>query len=156
MDFNNAKVASILKMSRNSANKTQTETAEFLGKKNKQTISNWENGLSLPSIEDLAKLSSFFQVDLFSLLANSKEMATSSLDTLLFSIGDTLYFNIGTGRVKVTIVGFEGSNGVSDSFNPTTAPFVRVVRFEHTIQYFTVHYSLLSKIEKRESNISKY
>jgi transcriptional regulator with XRE-family HTH domain len=52
---------------------SQAELAKNFGKK-QNTIGNWENGISEPSIKELVSLSQIFMVDMLSLVSRSLEL----------------------------------------------------------------------------------
>lgn len=55
---------------RESKNLTQEQLAKRLGKYGKQTISNWENGRSTPSMEDAFLIAEILEVDVRFLFGN--------------------------------------------------------------------------------------
>lgn len=62
-----------LKKARNTAQLTQEQVAENL-MVSRQTISNWENGKSLPDIVNVMKLSDLYQISLDELLKGDQKM----------------------------------------------------------------------------------
>jgi transcriptional regulator with XRE-family HTH domain len=70
-----------LKKARKAAKITQSRLAELLGFKGKQAISNWEHGLSQPSIETLSLLAQHLgvSIDYFFTIEDSE-------DTVLFNL----------------------------------------------------------------------
>src|SRR5262249_16262150 len=58
---------------------SQSELAKNFGKK-QNTIGNWENGISEPSIKELVTLSQIFMVDMVSLVTKNLEHENDSAD----------------------------------------------------------------------------
>lgn len=74
-------IGKIIKENRSSKNMTQEDLAkEFFV--SRQLISKWENGKSYPDLEQLLKLSTFFDLTLDELMRGDKEM-TKNLNTII-------------------------------------------------------------------------
>lgn len=101
-----------LKKARSTAMLTQEQIAEKL-MVSRQTISNWENGKSLPDIVSVMKLSDLYQISLDELLKGDQKMkekmvkdaATAKKNERVILIGGVLVFIVGVIYFVSTFVG---------------------------------------------------
>ena len=76
-----------IKSQREELKLSQSEVAKQLSV-TRQTISNWENGKSYPSIEMLSKVSEVYQVSIDSLLSEDLHMQKSVLLSAYYEYSD--------------------------------------------------------------------
>lgn len=106
-----------LKNSRMSAGLTQEQIAEEINV-SRQTISNWENGKSLPDVISLIKISDLYQVSLDDLLKGDDKMIDKiKKDTDMVKSNRTM-MNAGWAMLIITFVFSVWSNYRYDGGSP--------------------------------------
>lgn len=81
--MNQKEFGNLIKIKRKEKNLTQSELAEKLNLSSYKTISKWENGIYMPDISLLIKLSEILEISLYELLGGKENMQKENVEKVL-------------------------------------------------------------------------